>query len=423
MQPALSIPHHFCELDPHMTGCQLSLRALVTSRRTGCSVSFFAGGIGIGAWAASLPLLAAKLNIDKGQLGALLLCFALGAIALMVNVGRVSDRLGSSSLLRFGGSLVFGAAIITIPVVDGLLLSGALIVVAGAGFGTLDVSMNIEAAEIERASGRHLMSSFHALFSIGNIVGAFLVGVAVTYGGRLQECLGVAGLLIVFTALASRTIGRQANQNAKQAATNSNSKPAPSLNRQQRVLVVTLGAIGFFAFLAEGAIMDWSAVYMVGTLGASESTGAYAFAVFAASMAIGRLLGDFVTQRAGHVNVLRIGGVVCGISLLTMLGASNVAVTVISLAICGLGLANMIPAVFASSGRIASQAAGRAMSIVTTLGYSGLLIGPALLGFVAQVSSLAVSLGLVAFSFILVSAGTLYVKRLVALHADAVHGS
>ncbi|WP_246807239.1 MFS transporter [Ensifer sp. ENS05] len=211
-----------------MTGCQLSLRALVTSRRTGCSVSFFAGGIGIGAWAASLPLLAAKLNIDKGQLGALLLCFALGAIALMVNVGRVSDRLGSSSLLSFGGSLVFGAAIITIPVVDGLLLSGALIVVAGAGFGTLDVSMNIEAAEIERASGRHLMSSFHALFSIGNIVGAFLVGVAVTYGGRLQECLGVAGLLIVSLRLPPEPSG------AKQTRMQSRPLPTQTPNLRPR---------------------------------------------------------------------------------------------------------------------------------------------------------------------------------------------
>lgn len=397
-----------------MTGSQFSLRALVRSRRVGCSLFFFAGGIGIGAWAASLPLLSAKLNIDKGQLGALLLCFALGAIALMVNVGRVSDRLGSSSLLSLGGSLVFGVAILTIPFVDGLLLAAALIVVAGAGFGTLDVSMNIEASEIERASGRHLMSSFHALFSIGNIVGAFVVGVVVSYGGRLHECLGGAGLLIVFTALTSRSIVRQASQKATQAATNTNSKATSSLNRQQRVLVLAFGAIGFLAFLAEGGIIDWSAVYMVGTLGASESAGAYAFAVFAASMAIGRLLGDVVTQRVGHVNVLRIGGVVCGLSLLTMLVASNVVVAVIALASCGFGVANMIPAVFASAGRIGSQAAGRAMSIVTTLGYSGLLIGPALLGFIAQVSSLTISLGLVALSFVLISAGTLYLKRLVA---------
>ncbi|MEI2301453.1 MFS transporter [Ensifer sp. MJa1] len=359
-------------------------------------------------------MLSTKLNNDKGQLGALLLCFALGAIAMMVNIGRISDRLGSSRLLSLGGSLVFGVSILAVPLVDGLLYVGALIVVAGAGFGTLDVSMNIEASEIERGSGRHLMSSFHAMFSIGNIVGAFLVGVVVSFGGQLQACLGGAGLLVVAAALISRLIRYGANGTAMPAATDASSAGTSSLSRQQRVLVLTFGAIGFLAFLAEGGIIDWSAVYMVGTLGASESVGAYAFAVFSASMALGRLLGDVVTQRVGHVNILRIGGVVCGVSLLAMLIAQSVVIGIAGLAICGFGVANMIPAVFASAGKIGSQAAGRAMSIVTTLGYSGLLIGPALLGFVAQISSLTISLVLVALSFGVISVGTIYLKRLAA---------
>ncbi|MGN7807195.1 MFS transporter [Ensifer sp. 22521] len=406
-----------------MIGSSFSLRALVRSRRVRCGLFFFAGGIGIGGWAASLPLLSAKLNIDKGELGALLLCFALGAIAMMVDIGRVSDRFGSSHLLSLGGSVVFGVSILTVPLVDGLLYVGALIVVAGAGFGTLDVSMNIEASEIERGSGRHLMSSFHAMFSIGNIVGASLVGVVVSFGGQIHECLGGAGLLVVMTALISRLIGHEASGKVMPAATNTGPAGKPSLSRQQRVLVLTFGAIGFLAFLAEGGIIDWSAVYMVGTLGASESVGAYAFAVFSASMALGRLLGDFVTQRVGHVSILRIGGVVCGLSILAMLIAHNVVVGIVALAICGFGVANMIPAVFASAGKIGSQATGRAMSIVTTLGYSGLLIGPALLGFIAQISSLTISLALVALSFGVISVGTVYLKRLTAEFQPEMKGT
>lgn len=406
-----------------MIGSRFSLRALATSRRVRCGLFFLAGGIGIGAWAASLPLLSAKLNIDKGQLGALLLCFALGAIAMMVNIGRVSDRLGSSRLLCLGGSLVFGVSILAIPLADGLLTVGALIVVAGAGFGTLDVSMNIEASDIERGSGRHLMSSFHAMFSIGNIVGAFLVGVLLSFGGQIHACLGGAGVVVVVTALTSRLIGQEASGTATPAATDATSAGKPSLSRQQRVLVLTFGAIGFLAFLAEGGIIDWCAVYMVGTLGAPESVGAYAFAAFAASMTLGRLLGDIVTQRVGHVNILRFGGIVCGLSVLAMLVAHNVVVGIVALAICGFGVANMIPAVFASAGKIGSQAAGRAMSIVTTLGYSGLLIGPALLGFIAQISSLIISLALVALSFGVISLSTLYLKRLAAEYQPEMRSS
>jgi len=161
----------------------------------------------------------------------------------------------------------------------------------------------------------------------------------------------------------------------------------------------------------------------VGTLGASESVGAYAFAVFSASMALGRLLGDIVTQRVGHVSILRIGGVVCGLSILAMLIAHNVVVGIVALAICGFGVANMIPAVFASAGKIGSQAAGRAMSIVTTLGYTGLLIGPALLGFIAQISSLTISLALVALSFGAISVGTVYLKRLTAEFQPEMKGT
>ena len=165
--------------------------------------------------------------------------------------------------------------------------------------------------------------------------------------------------------------------------------------------------------------MDWTAVYMVNSLGASASVGAYSFAVFTAAMAIGRLCGDLATKRIGHIRLLKIGGSVCGASLLVMLVTRNVPVTLVALAVCGLGVANIIPAVFASAGNVGGRAAGRAMSIVTTMGYTGLLVGPAVLGFVAQISNLTVSLGLVMLAFAAISAGSLALKpRMTKFHAD-----
>lgn len=396
---------------------RIHVDSIRSSKRLRCSLFFLAGGVGIGSWASSLPLLSAKMGLDKGQLGILLLCFALGAIVLMVRIGGTIDRLGSY-LLSLGGCVIFGSAILMIPLMDSLLPLGLLVFIAGASFGTLDVSMNTEASEIERETGRHLMSSFHALFSIGNILGAFLVGKVVAYGGNLHECLGGGGILVLLTALSTRLFVRGAANQASDADTTAKAKFKATLNGSQKALVFMLGVIAFLALLAEGGMMDWTAVYMVDTLGASESVGAYAFAVFAAAMAIGRLFGDFATKRVGHVNLLKLGGIVCAASLLTMLVAKGVTIALVALALCGFGVANMVPAVFASAGNIGEHAAGRAMSIVTTMGYSGLLLGPALLGFIAQVSSLTFSLALIMLAFGLISAGTFYLNRRLKEHHE-----
>lgn len=401
-----------------MTAHRSGLAGIRTSRRLRSSLFFLAGGVGIGGWAASLPLLSDKMALDKGELGVLLLCFALGAIVLMVNAGRYLDRLKKIHTVSLSGSVVFGLAIAAVPFVESTWLLGGLVFLAGAGFGTLDVSMNTEASALERASGRHMMSSFHALFSIGNIIGAFLVGKVAAHGGTLLECLGGAGIVVLFTTVSTVFVATGAGGQPSSGNLASDTAPVAPFSSSQRQLIIMFGAVGFLAFLAEGGLLDWTAIYMVDVLGASESQGAYAFAVFAAAMAIGRLLGDFAARHIGHASLLKVGGIICALSILTMLLAANPVVTLIVLTFCGLGVANMIPAVFASAGHIGAHAAGRAMAIVTTMGYSGLLLGPALLGFVAQISSLTVSLGLVMLAFVLISAGTLYLSRRIK-HYDA----
>ena len=401
---------------PNMKDNRLGVNGIRSSKRLRSSLFFLAAGVGIGAWASSLPLLSAKMDLDKGELGTLLLCFALGAIVLMVNAGRYLDRSKNIHRVSLIASVIFGIAVAIIPFIGNVLLLGAVVFMAGAAFGTLDVSMNTEASAMERASGRHLMSSFHAMFSIGNIVGAFFVGKAVAYGGTLLECLGGAGIVVLLTAFSTLLI---VNEGPTQASV-PNAAPTigqnGSFSPSQRRLIFMFGAIGFLAFLAEGGMLDWTAIYMVDILGASEAQGAYAFATFAAAMAIGRLCGDFATKRIGHANLLIYGGIICALSILSILLANSATITLVVLALCGLGVANMIPAVFASAGHIGAHAAGRAMAIVTTMGYSGLLLGPALLGFVAQSSSLTVSLGLIMLAFAIISAGTLFLNRRLKQH-------
>lgn len=394
-----------------MASNPITMSALRRSSRLHCNLFFLAAGIGIGAWASSLPLLAAGFGLNKGQLGMVLLCFALGAIVLMINVGRYIDRVVSSQALSLGGSMIFGAAFLVIPFIGDPIALGACVFVAGAAFGTLDVAMNTEASQIERETGRHLMSSFHAVFSIGNLAGAFLVGQLIGHGGGLQVCLGAAALLVLALALSTRMIATHAAHLSPRPHSEGATAANTALGASQRTLIFLLGAIAFLALLAEGGMMDWTAIYMIDILGASESHGAYAFAIFAAAMAGGRLVGDAVTRRFGHVPLIRIGGVLCAVSVAILLFANSAVLSLAALALCGLGVANMVPAVFASAGNVGGAAAGKAISIVSTMGYSGLLLGPALLGFLAQATSLVVSFILIMLAFLLIAAGTFQLGR------------
>jgi MFS family permease len=380
------------------------------SNRLQGTLFFLAAGLGIGAWASSLPLLAAGVGLNKGELGLVLLCFALGAIVLMINVGRYIDRVVSNETLSLCGGAVFGATFLAIPFIGNPVALGGAVLIAGAAFGTLDVAMNTGASRIEQETGRHLMSSFHAVFSIGNLAGALLVGQLIGHGGGLLACLGFAGMLVLCFSFAARLIAGKAGHTAFSVATGE-TEPVAGLGPAQRALIVLLGTIAFLALLAEGGMMDWTAIYMIDILGHPESHGAYAFAIFAAAMAAGRLVGDALTRRAGHVLVIRAGGLTCAASIAILVLADNVVLSFATLALCGFGVANMVPAVFASAGRIGGRAAGRAISIVTTMGYSGLLLGPALLGFLAQATSLVVSFVVILLAFLVIAGMTVQLSR------------
>jgi len=389
-----------------------------TIRRLRCSLYFAAGGIGIGAWAASLPLVSQSVGLDKGQLGIILLCFALGAIILMVSIGRFLDRMQTPTTLSFAGSVVFGLSVACVPFLTTPVLLGLTVVVAGAGFGMLDVSMNTEASALEISSKRHLMSSFHAVFSLGNILGAFLVGMLVQHGGGVVECLGAAGTIVVAVSVCGRVVSSFAKIPVLEHHQALASKEENAFSRSQRILIVVLGAVAFFALLAEGGMMDWTSVYMVSDLGASESVGAYAFAIFAAAMTIGRLLGDAATKRFGHISILTGGSLICATSIAVILAFQNANITLVALGLCGLGVSNMVPAVFASAGLAGGQSAGRAMSIVTTMGYSGLLLGPAFLGFLAEATSLSFSFGAITLAFLIISLSTLVLRGLYRAQSE-----
>ena len=371
--------------------------------RTGIFAFFLAAGIGIGSWAASIPSISQQLSLTKGELGMTLLCFAFGAILMMLRVGTIISVLGANRI-SFAGALVFAAALMAAPHMPDAISLGATVLIAGAAFGALDVAMNTEAAALENRLAKSSMSSFHAVFSVGNLAGAGICGMLLRQGFDIASCLGTAAAcvsaFVVFAYLRS-TSDQKPFQGRKVGA----GIPTPYHCAENRRLLL-LGGIAFLAMFAEGALCDWIAIYLVDILKTTESTAAFGFAAFAGAMAFGRSIGDYCNNRLGGVRVFRSGALIVAVSIICTLSTGNLALAFLALFFAGLGISNLVPRIFSSAGRSQSIPSSVAMSRVATMGYAGLLLGPPFVGFIAQSTSLVTSFVFIALAMIAVASGS-----------------
>ncbi|MCO5070986.1 MAG: MFS transporter [Rhizobiaceae bacterium] len=378
------------------------------AQRIAVSAYFLAAGVGLGAWVACLPALSLRADLDKRQLGMVLLCFALGAIMAMTSTGRIVARHGTG-LACVLCAIVFGAVLAIVPnIASSVIALSGLIFVGGAAFGALDVAMNVEASVLEQRSRRAIMSSFHALFSVGNLIGAAASAQVLRLGGGMTVCLVAGGATVAALAAAAWWWSPVAERTPEERSGQPHDRVriAPERSRQ----LWLLGGVAFLALLSEGALMDWSAIYLVGTIGTSESAGALGFAVLAGAMAVGRVIGDAATRIAGPERLLRYGALAVALSLAIALALRDQTATYVALAVCGLGVANVVPILFSSAGRIGGDAVGPAMSRISTMGYAGLLVGPAFIGFVAEATSLTSSLCAIVVFALVVAGGARLVR-------------
>jgi fucose permease len=362
---------------------------------------FLAAGVGIGSWAACLPAISMRQQLSKGEMGLVLLCFAIGAIVMMRKVGTLIPTMGTANIC-FAGACLFGVALIAVPLAPNIATLGLLVAVAGSAFGTLDVGMNTEATFLERKLQTPIISSFHAVFSFGNLTGAGLVGWLLHGGAGVTLCLPVAGASVVAFAALGRVASRLHRQ-PKETNSVSTAKSSNSIEPKDRRYLYLLGVLAVLSMFVEGALCDWIAIYLVNTIGSSESTGAFGFALFAGMMAVGRVFGDIVTRWLDAARTLVYGAFAVALALGFALCVTNVPLIFIALAICGLGIANAVPTVFSAAGRLGGPAAGVAISRVATMGYAGLLVGPPFIGFVAQATSLTIGLTFVIIALLVIA--------------------
>lgn len=372
--------------------------------RAALSMIFFVSGAGIGLWAAHIPVVQARLGLGKGDLGIALLALSLGAVLMMPLTGFIAARLGSgrATLLT---SLAF-AATLALPVLapDFPLLIVAVLAF-GAAFGAMDIAMNTQATRLERLWGSPIMSSVHGFYSLGGLVGAMLGGgiVAAGFGG------GGGVALFAVIALAAVLLARQTLLVGGTAA---RSEPGPLLTLP-RGAAIPLGALAFLAFMAEGAVLDWSGVHLV-EIGASTAAAANGYAGFSLAMVLCRFLGDPVVARLGRPAVLVGGGALVATGFAVAVAIAEPWAAVAGFAIVGVGAANLVPVLFTLAGRLPGIPAAYGVAGVATPGYGGLLVGPPLIGFLAEHAGLAAGFLLLAAFGMVLAVGGYFVARRIA---------
>ena len=358
--------------------------------RLATRLAFLVAGFGVAAWAPLVPYAKARVGADDATLGLLLLCLGGGSVAAMLLTGVLSARYGARPIIILSG---FGMVLFLplLMVADTAALLALVLVAFGAALGSLDVAMNIHAVEVERASGRPMMSGFHALFSLGGFGGSTLVTFLLSAGlGTLPATLVCAVLMAVAMVLASPRLMR---------TTRSEGAPLFAVPKGV-VLVLTL--LAGITFLAEGAILDWSALLVTGMGLVPVAQGGLGYMLFAIAMTAGRLGGDRVATRVGDRATLFWGGVLAIVGFAVLLTAPVAVVAMAGFVLIGLGASNVVPVLFRLAGKQTVMPFGLAVAALTTVGYAGILVGPAAIGFVANAVGLPGAMWMLAGLLLLV---------------------
>jgi MFS family permease len=371
---------------------------------------FFLNGVLFGSWAARIPAIRDRLDLSHGELGIALAFLPLGAIVAMPLAGALAARVGSRRATRIALGLVCAATAV-VALAPSLAALALLALALGVGMGALDVSMNLHGVTVERRYGRPILAGFHAAFSIGGLAGAGLGALAAGAGIEARAHLAVV-------AVASAAVGLVWSRRLLPGTADAAERSDPVFARPPRKLWA-LGALAFSCLLIEGASADWSGVYLKEELGTGAALAALGFTAFSVTMTAGRLVGDRLVAAAGAVRIVRAGGLLAAAGFGLALVAEHPAAALVGFACLGAGMASIVPIVFRAAGQVPGPAAGISLAAVSTVGYLGFLIGPPVIGGVAEVVGLPAALGaIVALALAVAALAPTTAHRAAARDAD-----
>lgn len=348
-------------------------------------IGFFTGGFTVASWAPLIPFVQSGLELSPMLLGTLLLGLGVGSFVGMPLAGTLSQRIGCRNAIGLSG-LLSCLLLVCLTLMPSYAFVCAALFLYGITLGCLEVSVNIYGTHLEKKSEGRIMSGLHAAYSIGEVVSAGLITLCFVSG--LTPLMTITTLMTVLAFVLVAILSRIANEKIKSEKKEGRTTSGAAGARRISGSVLILASLCAVIFLTEGAMLDWSSIYLRDSAGVPQEASAFGYTLFVIAMAVSRLLGDRVTEKVGP-NVVLLAGVAMIIASLCVMVFILVPVAVFaSLFVMGLGIANLAPILISAASRDKKMESVKAITAVTTVGYGGLLAGPALIGAVSSAISL-----------------------------------
>lgn len=352
--------------------------------------AFLICGLGISSWAPMVPYAKERLGINDADLGLLLLLLGLGAIIMMPITGILSTKYGSRKIILVA-AILLAATLPLLMFITSTPLMAAVMLFFGAAMGMIDAAMNAHGVQVQNAYKKPIMSSLHGLYSVGGLFGALGIGLLMKWGlTPTTAAIGISTLLVIiilsnYKYLFDKETEHQIAHEFNTAKSETKSNTKLWLNKK----ILFIGAMCFIAFLSEGAVLDWSALFLQAERGVSNEMSGVGYAAFSVAMATMRLFGDRIVSRFNGRIVVIGGSLLAALGLSLVVFTPWVATALLGFILWGFGAANIVPVFFSEGGRMKNVPATIAIPAITTVGYAGLLAGPAMLGFISNAYTLA----------------------------------
>ena len=351
-------------------------------------MAFFLPGFTLSTWAPMIPMVKERLGLEADVLGLLLLCIGVSAFLVMPIAGFFSRRFGCKRVMTIS-ALILSIDIVVLSCLPNIYSYAICLIILGASMGTLEVNMNINAVVVEKIAKKRMMSGMHAFWSIGCFLSAGLFSLLSKLGldvfvVALIHCII---LLVVIGFCASSFLAYKGAGNEKAIAL-------------PKGIVILFGVFACATFLGEGAIMDWSGVFLTEVKQVELSLAGVGYAIFSVAMFLIRLVGDKIVQRFGERKVIFVSSMVTGVGFLLVIAIDNLYYMSIGFILLGLGAANIVPVLYSLLKHQKDMQIGSAVTAVTCMGYTGVIMGPAILGFIAHMTNITSVFYLLAVIFI-----------------------